>query len=130
MEKTVSVRCRVMFGQNIMMQKKPVEGVITVKADGSDSIQELKSKIAVLMRFKLYLIPGRYAVQQITSLSQSSHLSDLHGRMLSALHIVNGLGNTQAPKMDMTLHGIALTLISHTHARRKHLEAPSPRITS
>ncbi len=47
MEKTVSVKCRVLFGQNIMLQKSPVEGVITVKADGSDSIQELKTKIAV-----------------------------------------------------------------------------------
>lgn len=47
MEKTVSVKCRVMFGQNIMLQKENVEGVITVRADGSDSIQELKTKIAV-----------------------------------------------------------------------------------
>ena len=49
MEKTISVKCRVMFGQNIMLQKSAVEGVITVKADGSDSIQELKTKIAVCL---------------------------------------------------------------------------------
>ena len=55
MEKTVSVKCRVMFGQNILMQKKAVEGVITVKADGSDSIQELKTKIAVRISSHLIL---------------------------------------------------------------------------
>lgn len=55
MEKTVSVKCRVMFGQNILMQKKPVEGVITVEADGSDSIQELKTKIAVRISSDLIL---------------------------------------------------------------------------
>ncbi|CAK0782072.1 hypothetical protein CVIRNUC_005546 [Coccomyxa viridis] len=35
-----------MFGQNIVMQKKPINCAISVKADGSDSIQDIKIKIA------------------------------------------------------------------------------------
>ena len=47
MPKMMSINCRVMFGQNIVMQKKPVNCAISVKADGSDSIQDIKTKIAV-----------------------------------------------------------------------------------
>ena len=47
MEKTVTVKCRVMFGQNVLHQERPVEGEISVKADGSDTVQDLKSKVAV-----------------------------------------------------------------------------------
>jgi len=46
-EKMVTVKCRVMFGQNVLHQNRPVEGEISVKADGSDSVQDLKSKVAV-----------------------------------------------------------------------------------
>ena len=48
MPKMMSIGCRVMFGQNILMQKKPVNCAISVKADGSDSIQDIKIKIAVV----------------------------------------------------------------------------------
>lgn len=47
MAKIVSISCRVMFGQNITMQGNPVECAISVKADGSDSVQDMKTKIAV-----------------------------------------------------------------------------------
>lgn len=47
MAKMVSVKCRVMFGQNILQQGKPFECAISVKADGSDSIVDIKEKIAV-----------------------------------------------------------------------------------
>ena len=47
MPKMMSINCRVMFGQNIVMQKKPINCAISVKADGSDSIQDIKIKIAV-----------------------------------------------------------------------------------
>ena len=47
MAKMVILKCRVMFGQNILQQEKPSECAISVKADGSDSIVDIKKKIAV-----------------------------------------------------------------------------------
>ena len=47
MANMVSLKCRVMFGQNILQQGKPFECAISIRADGSDSILDIKKKIAV-----------------------------------------------------------------------------------
>ena len=43
----MSVTVRVMFGHTILENGKPVECAINVAADGSDSICDVKRKIAV-----------------------------------------------------------------------------------
>ena len=73
----MSVRCRVMFGQNILLQKSPVEGVIIVKADGSDSVQELKTKIAVCIR--------SHAIFTVITASLSRIVSDPSAYMSTTL---------------------------------------------
>ena len=50
---TVSATCRVMFGHTIMEKGKPVECAILLAADGSDSVEQVKDKIAVSRRLPL-----------------------------------------------------------------------------
>ena len=65
MENTINVKCRVMFGQNILHQKRPVEGEISVKADASDSVQDLKSKVAVRRGHIILLCEGTHNSKQL-----------------------------------------------------------------
>ena len=48
---TISATCRVMFGHTIMEKGKPVECAIILAADGSDSVEHVKEKIAVRRSF-------------------------------------------------------------------------------
>jgi len=45
-KETLDVTARVMFGHTIILKDAPPECTISVAADGSDSIQEVKAKIS------------------------------------------------------------------------------------
>ena len=59
---TISATCRVMFGHTIMEKGKPVECTILLAADGSDSVEQVKEKIAV--RRSLLLTANGAACEQ------------------------------------------------------------------
>jgi hypothetical protein len=44
---TMEVKAKVMFAQSLLSKAKPVECVITVAADGSESVRDVKEKISV-----------------------------------------------------------------------------------